>query len=175
MGPAREAWREGYGRDRRGLRSRAFEALVRLAELGGLGLAYSALEVMLAGHRYRPLTRRERAFAGAQFSADELDRAVVDEGASWIAGTLRIAYVAGFAVKAPRAIDLALLCHELTHTRQFARWGWAYVAKCLAAQWWGGGYGYRRGDEGALNGEQEAAAVEDRARRRLGLRERHAR
>ena len=170
-----DAWSDGYGADRRGLRSRAFEGLVRTAELTGVGLAYSTLEVLLAGGRYRALTDRERAFARPEFSDAELERAVVDEGARLVAGTLGIAYVAGFAVKAPRAIGPTLLCHELTHTRQFARWGWAYVAKCLAAQWWGGGYGYTPQTRRGLNAEQEAAAVEDRARVRSGLPERHAR
>lgn len=192
VGAAGAAWREGYGLDRRGLRALGFEALVRSAELLGVGLLYSAGETWSAGHRYRPLSERERSFAAAYFSELELGRSVVDEGASLVAGRLGIAYVSGFAVKAPATPGPSILLHELVHTRQFARWGWAYVAKCLAAQWWGGGYGYPGARlreavakthpttptgsyDARLNGEQEAARVEDLARGRLGLAPRHGR
>lgn len=160
------AWRGGYGSDAAGLREVAFETAVRLGELAGVGLLYSAAEAGLAGYRYRALD------AGVW----------QDEGARSVAGRLGIAYVSGFVVKSAQPLSASVLAHELTHVRQFRRWGWAYVAKCLAAQWWGGGYGYTRRQAASFdregyrrfNAEQEAAHVEDLARRRAGLAPRHA-
>ena len=178
------AWRGGYGEDARGRRAIAFEAAVRVAELLGLGLGYALAETALAGGRYRRLSPGERHFAARFFSTGELDAAVVDEGARHTAGRLGVAYVSGWVIKANRPLSPPVLAHELTHTRQFARWGWAYAAKCLAAQWWGGGYAYpgglltaggQTGPDPRLNGEQEAARLEDAARAACGWPPRHAR
>lgn len=178
------AWRGGYGDDARPTRAIAFEAALRVAELLGVGLAYAAAEILLAGGRYRRLTPGERRFTARFFSPRELDVAVVDEGARVAARRFGVAYVSGRVIKSDGPLSPPVLAHELTHTRQFARWGWAYAAKCLAAQWWGGGYGYPgelladRGETGPhprLNGEQEAARLEDVALLACGWPPRHAR
>ena len=164
------AWREGYAHRRPLFASLCVEAVVRFCELAGLGLLVACLDAMLWAGRYQrvrlPSQSMPRRLRGAAHSA------VFDDGAHLVAGRLRIAYVLGYVVKSGGAISHALLCHELVHVAQFERWGWAYVAKALTAQWWGGGYRYR-GDARWLNAEQEAARVEDTVRRHSGLPERH--
>jgi len=118
----------------------SFEALIRVLELLGIGLAFTFLETMFAGNRYRTLSSEESAFAKTYFTDSELSEVFLDEGARWIAKPLKIGYVAGFAIKTHGAFTSRLLIHELVHVRQFRRWGWAYVAKALMAQWIGDGY-----------------------------------
>ncbi len=179
------AWRSGYGSDGAGIVEYSFEAYIRILELLGFGLAYSALEALFAGHRYRSLSPQESAFAKTYFTDAELVNVRLDEGARYIAGTLKIAFVAGFVVKTNGRFHRRLLIHELVHIRQFKRWGWAYAAKALMAQWTGSGYdvplhlafpqphraisaitfehGPKRGESfhPALNAEQEARRLEN--------------
>lgn len=179
----KNAWRGGYGSSGAGLVEYAFEAMIRMLELFGFGLAFSALELLAAGHRYRSLTARESAFAKTYFTDTELAHVRLDEGAKYIAGPLNIAFVAGFVVKTKGRYHKRLLIHELVHVRQFRRWGWAYVAKALMAQWTGDGYDVPRAYafpkeflafakthvttfHPALNAEQEARRLEELVMRR---------
>lgn len=136
----KKAWRSGYGTAGAGLVEYGFELAVRVAELGGLGLVFSLFETLFASKRYRPLSSSEAAFAKTYFTENELATVFLDEGAKWIAGPMRIAFVAGFVIKTHGPFTRRLLIHELVHVRQFRRWGWAYVAKALMAQWTGDGY-----------------------------------
>ncbi|MFK8057032.1 MAG: hypothetical protein AB8F78_12990 [Saprospiraceae bacterium] len=158
----------------------SFEAAVRIAELLGIGLVFALFESLFAGGRFRSLTRAESAFAKTYFADVELDMVLLDEGAKWIAKPLRIAYVAGVVIKTHGPFSSRLLIHELVHVRQFRRWGWAYTAKALMAQWTGDGYAvpaqlaFSRADinvdherrrtlrtfHPALNAEQEARRLE---------------
>ena len=161
-------WRVGHDDHAPGAAALAFEGVVRIAELAGVGVAVVAAEVLLHGDVLRRLTEAERGVARAYFAARELDGVRVHEGSALFARGLRIAFVVGPIVKAWGRPTSSLLVHELVHVRQYRRWGWAYVAKALAAQW-GQGYGYAGKRAGRLNAEQEAAWVEDQARAALGL------
>ena len=136
--------------------------------MGGVGLVVSAAEALLHGHRTRSLSPRELALARRYFSSTELELACVHEGSVLFARGLRIAFVVGRIVKTWGPPSPALLMHELVHVRQFRRWGWAYVAKALAAQA-GQGYSYVGRNPLTLNAEQEAARLEDIARADMGM------
>ena len=147
---------------------------MRIAELVGVGLLAQVVEWIVAGHRYRVLSDRERAFAKTYFTEALLTAARIDARAGWTTGGRVAAYVFGRVVKAPGPLPLPVLVHELTHVAQFGRWGWAYVAKALWAQHRGAGYRYVAAAPHAavaaiLNAEQEAARVEDLARLRSGV------
>ena len=173
----KHAWRAGYGASGAGILEYGFECAVRLAELLGLGLVLTIADGLFAGKRYRSLSASESAFAKTYFTEDELATVLIDQGAKWTAGKLRIAFVAGFLIKTHGRFDRRLLIHELVHVRQFRRWGWAYAAKALMAQWTGDGYSvpsqfafsgksYRDGlarptFHPALNAEQEARRLEE--------------
>ena len=178
-------WRAGYGPGAAPPLALALEATVRLAELGGLGLVYSAAEIVAAGRRYRRL-RDVGEFVGAVLPprlaaeyarAYDVRGALLDRGARRVAGRLGVAYVAGRVVKVDGEPSAPLLLHELVHVGQFRRWGWAYVAKALWALWGGGGYAYPAwaASPFGLSAEQEAAWWEDRAREHAGLPARWAR
>jgi len=186
----REVWLAGHG-ERVHKRGLALEAAIRVAELLGVGMLVQLGEVMLSGHRYRRLSMQEAAFAKTYFTDLELKHAVVDEGSSRLARPLGVAFVLGYATKLWGTPSLPLLMHELVHVRQFRRWGWAYVAKALAAQHLGEGYTYAKaiahpqvvrgeqrenlslreslGAHHSLNAEQEAARLEDHVRVMLSL------
>ncbi len=177
MVPGRKVdrWQAGYEGRAVGIGQRLGEGSVRLAELLGLGVLAQAVDYLAAGHRYRRLTSAEAAFAKTYFDEALLRRVWIDEGARYTAGRLHIAFVFGHVVKLVGAPPIPLLMHELVHVRQFDRWGWAYVAKALWAQYVGSGYHYRLGTPFAqLNAEQEATVLEDRVRRQLGLPTRYA-
>ena len=172
------AWRAGYEDAWPSAVAIVFEASVRLAELLGIGLAVAALDVLLWGGRYRALTASECGHDRAYFSDRLLSAAVLDEGSDMLAGRLRIAFVFGYVIKSSGTLSPPVRCHELAHVRQFERWGWAYVAKALVAQWGGAPYCYSVGAVAAgraLSAEQEAAHLEDRVRARHGLPMRHGR
>ena len=179
----KQAWRSGYGSYGASVVEYGFEAWIRMLELLGFGLAFSAIETLVAGHRYRHLSSQESAFAKTYFTDAELAHVRLDEGAKYIAGPLKIAFVAGFVVKTKGRFHRRLLIHELVHVRQFRRWGWAYVAKALMAQWTGAGYDvpsaysisnersasaktYVTSFHPALNAEQEARRLEEWVMRR---------
>ncbi len=162
-------WHAEYEDGHASKRALALETSIRIAELLGIGLVYAVLECLLASSRYRSLSEEESAFAKTYFSPAHLENVWIDEGAAWIAKPLRIAYVSGTVIKCWGKPSLPLLVHELVHVQQYRRWGWAYVAKALSAQWFGAGYYYTARSGAALNAEQEAARLEDRARLDLGL------
>lgn len=169
------AWREGYGPGGPDGAGYGFEAVVRVAELLGVGVVVQVLDALLHRRHTRLLAPREAAFAKTYHAPEVLATAVLQTRAP-LAAKLRIAFVLGRVVKAYGTPDAPLLVHELTHVEQFYRWGWAYVAKCLHAQWRGGGYAYVVGSTLLqLNAEQEAAFREDAARVAMGLPTRWAR
>jgi len=133
-------WRSGYGVSTPGIIEYGFEAIIRMAELLGVGLLFAFFEGLFGGNRYRTLNAKESAFAKTYFEFFELESIFLDEGAKWVAGKLKIAFVAGFCIKTNGRFTPRLLIHELVHVRQFRRWGWAYVAKALMAQLTGDGY-----------------------------------
>jgi len=163
-----------------GLVEYGFEAFIRIAELLGVGMAFTIFDLLLAGKRYRPLSTVEAAFAKTYFTDAELALVFLDERARWVAKPLRIAYVVGFVIKTYGSFTRSLLVHELVHVRQYRRWGWAYTAKALMAQWTGDGYEVpahlafsktpetspKRGlsFHPALNAEQEARRLEESMR-----------
>ena len=145
----------------------AFEAVVRSAELLGIGVAVQLVDAAL--YPARTLTPGEWTFAKTYHSPEVLAKARLYT-TSGLARRMRIAFVLGRVVKAGTEVGGPLLVHELTHVAQYRRWGWAYVAKALWSQHRGAGYAYHAGTlPQNLNAEQEAAALEDRARVDLGL------
>ena len=167
-------WREGYGPAGPDAFGYGFEAVVRAAELLGVGLVVQLADATLHARTTRPLTAAEWAFAKTYYAPPVLAKARLHT-ASATARRLRIAFVLGGVVKCDRVPAGPLLVHELCHVEQFGRWGWAYVAKCLWSQHRGAGYRYAAGALAQnLNAEQEAARREDGARLALGLPPRYA-
>lgn len=162
-------WDEGYGWGGPDALGYATEAVVRVAELLGVGVCVAVADRLLCGRRYRSPTTREAAFAKTYLTSDVLAEARIDEG-SRVARHLGIAFVVGRVVKVGGPISAPLLVHELVHVAQFGQWGWAYVAKALWSQYRGTGYYYSAAEPPhRLNAEQRAARVEDQARRALGI------
>ena len=166
-------WDDGYGAGGPDAVGYLFEAVVRCAELLGLGLVLALADDFVHGPRTKSAAVRfgaeGRAFAKTHFASRVLARALLDVESD-VAHRLRIAFVFGRVVKAAGVPTEPLLAHELVHVEQYYRWGWAYVAKALWSQHRGAGYAYFLGTPRArLNAEQEAARVEDELRRRLGM------
>ena len=130
----RQMWREGYGTRPPTVFALGFEAMVRVAELLGVGVLVSGLEILLHGNSLRRLKSSPISDGTAFFHSSS----------KLIARRFRIAFVLGLLIKSDGELSTPVLAHERVHVAQFRRWGWAYAAKALYAQWFGEGYRYPR-------------------------------
>lgn len=70
----------------------------------------------------------------------------INENERWVAKRLNIAYVSFETVHTSRAINSALLIHELVHVWQYTQFGSVYIYKALLAQKSKLGYNYQGRD-----------------------------